>query len=113
MSAVESDIRSQTRESLAAQFEAWKQPAYRLDQLLGWLYARRAASWDEMTNLIDDGILEQVAVVGERSAIAGKLTARLEGIADSVSLTHNRCPDPHHWADVVRDLKAGNTRRDA
>lgn len=51
MSAVESDIRSQTRESLAAQFEAWKQPAYRLDQLLGWLYARRAASWDEMTNL--------------------------------------------------------------
>jgi hypothetical protein len=37
--------------------------------------------------------------------IAGKLRARLEGIADGVSITHNRCPDPHHWADVVRDLK--------
>ena len=45
------DIRSQNRDTLAAQFASWNQPAYRLDQLLGWLYARRAASWDEMTNL--------------------------------------------------------------
>ncbi len=45
------DIRSQTRETLAAQFAAWGQPSYRLDQLLGWLYARRAASWDVMSNL--------------------------------------------------------------
>jgi probable F420-dependent oxidoreductase len=69
--------------------------------------------WDDMTNLIDDHILGQIAVVGERSAIAAGLRARLEGIADSVSITHNRCPDPHHWADVVRDLKTGTTRRDA
>ncbi len=45
------DIRSQNRDTLAAQFASWNQPAYRLDQLLGWLYARRAASWDEMSNL--------------------------------------------------------------
>lgn len=45
------DIRSQTRESLADKFAAWGQPAYRLEQLLGWLYPRRAASWDEMNNL--------------------------------------------------------------
>lgn len=45
------DIRSQTRESLADKFAAWGQPAYRLEQLLGWLYPRRAASWDEMLNL--------------------------------------------------------------
>ena len=45
------DIRSQTRETLAAQFAAWGQPSYRLDQLLGWLYARRAGSWDVMSNL--------------------------------------------------------------
>jgi len=36
---------------LLSQFKAWNEPAYRLDQLLGWLYARRAASWAEMTNL--------------------------------------------------------------
>jgi len=64
--------------------------------------------WDDMTNLIGDEILGEIAVVGERHEIAGKLRARLDGIADSVSITHNRCPDPRHWADVVRDLKRGN-----
>jgi hypothetical protein len=58
-----------------------------------------------MTGLIGDDILNEVAVVGERHEVAGKLRARLEGIADSVSITHNRCPDPDHWADVVRAIK--------
>ncbi len=62
--------------------------------------------WDDMTGLIDDEVLEAIAVVGPRDQIAGKLKARLEGIADGVSLTHNRSPDPAHWADVVRDLRA-------
>ena len=62
--------------------------------------------WDDMTTLIGDDILNEIAVVGERHEIAGKLKARLNGIADSVSLPHNRCPDPAHWADVVRAFKA-------
>jgi 23S rRNA (adenine2503-C2)-methyltransferase len=45
------DVRSLSRDALAAQFAAWGEPGYRLDQLLGWLYRQRAASWDEMTNL--------------------------------------------------------------
>ena len=61
--------------------------------------------WDEMTDLVGDEILEEIAVVGKRHEIADKLISRLEGIADSVSLTHNRMPDPGHWADVVRELK--------
>ena len=61
--------------------------------------------WDDMTSLISDDILNEIAVVGARHEIAGKLRARLDGIADSVSITHNRCPDPYHWADVVRDFK--------
>lgn len=73
----------------------------------------KSGRWDDMTNLIDDGILGEIAVVGERNVIAARLRARLDGIADSVSITHNRCPDPEHWADVVRDLKSGTTRRDA
>ncbi|MFM1769142.1 MAG: rRNA ((2503)-C(2))-methyltransferase RlmN [Verrucomicrobiota bacterium] len=48
------DIRSFTREALAARFQEWDQPAYRVDQLLQWLYARRAASWEAMTNLPRD-----------------------------------------------------------
>ena len=56
--------------------------------------------------LIGDEVLETIAVVGARGEIAGKLRARLDGIADGVSLTHNRAPDPDHWADVVADLGA-------
>jgi probable F420-dependent oxidoreductase len=63
--------------------------------------------WDDMTDLIDDEILETIAVVGPRRSIAGRLRERLAGIADGVSLTHNRAPDPSQWADVVADLKAG------
>ena len=40
------DIKSLTREELEAQFASWNEPAYRVTQLLEWLYVRRAASWD-------------------------------------------------------------------
>jgi probable F420-dependent oxidoreductase len=63
--------------------------------------------WDEMTRLISDEVLEAIAVVGPRNEIAGKLMARLDGVADGVSLTHNRAPDPSQWADIVADLKRG------
>ena len=45
------DIKSLTREELAARFKQWGEPAYRVDQLLNWIYQRRATSWDVMTNL--------------------------------------------------------------
>ena len=45
------DIRSQTKEDLQKQFALWQQPAYRIDQLLEWLYVHRVESWDEMSNL--------------------------------------------------------------
>ncbi len=70
----------------------------------------KAGRWDDMTALIDDEVLNEIAVVGERHEIAAKLTTRLAGIADSVSLTHNRSPDPGHWADVVRELKRTDMR---
>ena len=49
--SVSQDIRSVSREHLIAEFQRWEQPAYRLEQLLHWLYPRRAVSWDEMSNL--------------------------------------------------------------
>ncbi|MGA2248764.1 MAG: 23S rRNA (adenine(2503)-C(2))-methyltransferase RlmN [Verrucomicrobiota bacterium] len=45
------DIKSLTREELETQFAAWNQPAYRVGQLLDWLFARRATEWDAMSNL--------------------------------------------------------------
>ncbi len=45
------DIKAIARLELEAQLKEWGEPAYRAGQLLDWLYKRRAASWDAMTNL--------------------------------------------------------------
>ncbi len=45
------DIKSRTLADLQSQFEAWQQPAYRVKQLLDWLYVRRAPAWEVMSNL--------------------------------------------------------------
>ena len=45
------DIKSFTREELVAQFKYWNLPGYRVDQVLKWLYEKRASTWAEMTNL--------------------------------------------------------------
>ena len=62
--------------------------------------------WSEMANLIDDGLINAIAVVGEPHEIAPKIRARLDGISKSVSLVNNRAPDPHHFGEVVADLHA-------
>ena len=45
------DIKSQTLEEVQARFEDWGQPAYRVRQLLEWLYVHRVTDWEAMTNL--------------------------------------------------------------
>jgi len=54
------DIKSFTRDELAAPFKSWNLPGYRLDQVLKWLYEKRAASWDAMTNL-PEALRDQLA----------------------------------------------------
>jgi 23S rRNA (adenine2503-C2)-methyltransferase len=48
---IKPEIKSQPKEALEARFQEWKQPAYRVVQLLEWVYGRRATSWDAMSNL--------------------------------------------------------------
>ena len=45
------DIKSQTRAELETRFKAWEQPAFRVGQLLEWLYVHRVTNWDAMTSL--------------------------------------------------------------
>jgi 23S rRNA (adenine2503-C2)-methyltransferase len=45
------DVKSQTAEELKACFKEWGQPAYRVSQLLEWLYVHRVCDWESMTNL--------------------------------------------------------------
>jgi len=88
-------------------------PAYRpvLD-CHGWgdLHPRlnelsKQGGWDEMARLISDEMLETICVVGERHEIAERLHARMDGIADGVSLTNTRSPDPTHWRAEVEEFK--------
>lgn len=69
----------------------------------------KAGRWDAMTDCIDDRLLDAVAVVAPRREVAARLRARLGDLADGVSLTNNRAPDPTHWTDVVADLRAPAT----
>lgn len=73
------DIKSQTAEELKAQFAAWRQPAYRVSQLLDWLYARRVTSWGEMTNL-PKALRERLS---QQYTLAGLELVRKQGARDT------------------------------
>ncbi len=45
------DIKSLAREELAVRFKEWGEPAYRVDQVLSWIYQQRVSSWEAMTSL--------------------------------------------------------------
>jgi probable F420-dependent oxidoreductase len=65
----------------------------------------RQGRWDEMATLIDDDLIETIAVVGEPAEVARGVRARLDGISRHVSLVNNRAPDPGHFAGIVGRLK--------
>jgi probable F420-dependent oxidoreductase len=65
----------------------------------------RDGRWAEGAALVDDDLVETIAVCGEPEEIAPKLRERLDGISDSVCLVNNRAPDPRHFAEVVAALK--------
>ena len=50
-SARRSDIKDLNRDEITGILTAWREPRYRIDQLIQWLYERNAASWAEMSNL--------------------------------------------------------------
>ena len=68
-----------TREELASQFQEWEQPAFRVEQLLHWLYERRAEAWEQMTNL-PKALREQLQ---RHYGLRPLALARLQGAPDS------------------------------
>jgi probable F420-dependent oxidoreductase len=65
----------------------------------------KQGKWLEMAGLVDDDLLDEIAVVGPRNEIAGKLCVRCERFADRVSLLAPFSPDVDEWADVVGELR--------
>ena len=56
----------------------------------------KAGRWDDMTDLIPDELVHEIAAA---------VVARTDGITDSISLVNNRNPDPANFADIVADLR--------
>ena len=88
-------------------------PAYaRVLECNGWegLHPRlnslsKQGRWNDMADLVSDEMVESIAIVGRRDEIAGRIRAKVAGIADTVSLECTRRPDPLHFADICRALK--------
>jgi probable F420-dependent oxidoreductase len=66
----------------------------------------KTGDWLEMAGLIDDEVLETIAVVGEPHEIAGKLLERCGWFADRVSLVAVYAPEAERWVDVARTIQA-------
>ncbi len=65
----------------------------------------KVGGWVEMAGLITDEILEEIAVVGPLSEIAGKIRARCGEYADRVSFGVPYFGDADYWADIARELR--------
>ncbi len=65
----------------------------------------KQGKWLEMAGLIDDELLEKIAVVAPRDEIAAKVRERCGGWADRVSLV-SHFGEPDLLEDVVEDLSA-------
>ena len=73
------DIKSVTREELAVRLQAWGEPAYRVDQLLEWLYRHHATNWEAMTSL-PKGLREKL---GEQYGLRSLALVRKQGSRDT------------------------------
>jgi len=62
--------------------------------------------WADMAALIPNELIESIAVVGRRDRLAATIAARVDGIADVVSLEATSGADPEHFADIVAALHA-------
>jgi probable F420-dependent oxidoreductase len=64
----------------------------------------RSGDWRAMAALVDDELLEAVAVCAPPEALGERLVARYGELADRVSLVAPWQPDAGAWAEVVRAL---------
>jgi probable F420-dependent oxidoreductase len=66
----------------------------------------KRGGWLEMAGLVDDELLEQVAVVGPRDRIPKLLLERYGGLVDRLALVAPFAPDERLWSDIVAAVKA-------
>lgn len=79
----------------------WGERAERLNEL-----SRRQA-WDEMTDLVDDDMLDAFAVGGTPAEVAAALADRYGGLIDRTSIYTPEPVEPALLAETARLLRAG------
>lgn len=67
----------------------------------------KTGGWLEMAGMIDDDLLEKIAIVGRRDQIAGMIHARYGNWADRISLV-SYAPKTDNWEAVVQELRAAS-----
>jgi probable F420-dependent oxidoreductase len=88
-------------------------PAYRVVlDVHGWgdlqpqLQERtRAGDWGGMAALVDDELLDAVAIVAPPDKVASAISERYGGLLDRVALNAPYSADPDLWSSVAADLK--------
>ena len=73
------DIKSLTESDLKKGFALQREPAYRIAQVLDWVYVRRVTDWDAMTNLPR----ELRARLKEKFSLGGLELVRKQGARDT------------------------------
>lgn len=73
------DLKSQLIEDLQTQFQVWNEPAYRVSQVLHWLYHRQAATLEQMTN-VPSGLRRKL---GDHYTLETVQIARKQGAPDT------------------------------
>jgi probable F420-dependent oxidoreductase len=63
-----------------------------------------AQQWSEMSRLVDDQFLEQVAVIAPYEELADRLYERYGGVVDRISVRADQASLPH-WKRVLEDLR--------
>lgn len=86
---MKTDLYTLDQEALADLIEGWGEPRYRVRQLWEWLYDKRAATFEQMTNLpksmrehlIEEAVLGSLDLAEEQTSVDGTVK-RLYRLAD-------------------------------
>jgi probable F420-dependent oxidoreductase len=66
----------------------------------------KRGQWGEMTGLISDAMLEEIAICCPLDRVAGEVRARYGDLVQRVSLVAHWSRDPEPWAAIARELAA-------
>lgn len=104
----------QARRSVKGQIAFYgSTPAYRpVLELHGWGDLQtelntlsKQGRWQEMADLVDDDVLDAMAVTAEPAELASAISARYAGLVDRISFYAPYQSDPETWLPVIAELK--------